>query len=461
MQQTPAVRGQPPGADRRTLLLLAVPAATGYFVLGLVGDLRAHLMLFFALHALLLAAMFAAWRRVRADHRSLPVALGAALLFRLVATPGEPALSDDLYRYLWDGRLQLHGVHPYLHAPDDESVAALRDAGWEKINHPQVKTIYPPLAQAFFLLLAALGAGPVGAKLALGLLDFGVVLALARLLARAGLPRDRVLLYAWNPLAVLETAGSGHIEPLGVLLLVLACGGLLGSRSRWPAVALAASVQVKLLPLVLVPGHLRRNGWKAALAFTAALLLIGLPYALAGPALGPGLADYAERWEHNAFVFAGLRELSERIDTAARLKPLIEGCRERFGDQPLWNALHGLVWPGEVTRILAALALAATMVGVMARRLTDPLREASLLIGTVLLLSPTVHPWYVLWLLPFAAARLSYGWLVFAAAVPLAYCAGEGDVPWILRSVEYLPALGLLIAGAWKARARPAPITVC
>ena len=87
-------------------------------------------------------------------------------------------MSDDLYRYLWDGRVQLHGVHPYAHAPEDQALAGLRDEHWERVNHPEVKTIYPPLAQGTFLVLAAVGAGPLGVKLTMGLLDFGVVLAL-------------------------------------------------------------------------------------------------------------------------------------------------------------------------------------------------------------------------------------------------------------------------------------------
>ena len=131
--------------NARIILGLSAAAAAVYLFLALAGDLRIHPIPYLAAHAALVAAMLAAWRLVGHDHRSLSLALAAALLFRLVATAGAPSLSDDVQRYVWDGRVQLHGVHPYAHAPADEALAGLRDDGWKRINHPEVRTIYPPL----------------------------------------------------------------------------------------------------------------------------------------------------------------------------------------------------------------------------------------------------------------------------------------------------------------------------
>jgi hypothetical protein len=458
------VRGRqqvaPSGPDKdnprgaRIILVCAALAAAAYFLLGLAGDLRAQLVPYLVVHAALVATMLAVWRLVRADHRNLTLAFAASLLFRIVATAGEPALSDDVYRYIWDGRVQLHGVHPYRHAPADDALAGIRDEDWERINHPQVKTIYPPLAQILFFLLAAAGAGPVGFKLALGLADFAVVLALDRLLRRTGLPRDRVLLYAWNPLAVMETAGSGHVEPVGILLLLLALGWVVDRRRRLSAFALAASVHVKLLPLVLVPGHLRRAGPSAALVLLVALVLLWLPYGLTGPPVGSGLVDYAERWEHNAFAFAGIRSLMERVDTAAHLKPLIDSLKDRTGQSLPSDFLYRHVWPRDIARLFVGVVLMAWVAHVVLRRRRDPAQEALLVLGAVLLLAPTVHPWYVLWLLPFAAARLSWGWLLLGATVPLAYFVRGDDVPWAVRCVEYLPPLAVMVATARHTRSR-------
>jgi len=405
----------------RIILALAGLALPIYLALALSGDLRGHFELYLLGHGLLAASMLVAWRIARRDHRTLSLVLGAAVLFRLVAALGAPSLSDDVYRYVWDGRVQLHGVHPYEHAPSDPELGELRDENWELINHPELITIYPPLAEGFFLLLAAAGAGPVGFKLALGLLDFGVVLALGLLLRRMSLPPDRVVLYAWNPVAVLETAGSGHVEPLGVLLVVLAVIWIEDRRPRLSMLALAAAVHVKLLPALLLPTWLRRAWGVPVLVLALGLVIPALPYALTGPAVGAGLFAYAERWEHNAFFYAGL-------------ETLLPGPQAR-----------------ETARLIMGFLVVAWAVFLAWGRRLAPARETLWVFGAVLLLSPTVHPWYVLWVLPFAAACLSPGWLLFGLLVPLAYVEVGGELPWAVKCVEYLPPLALMVWGAIRA----------
>ena len=177
------------------------------------GDLREHLPALLAAEAVLFGAMLAAWRLAATRRTRMAPLLVAALAFRVIAACAPPSLSDDVYRYVWDGRVQLHGFHPYRHAPEDPALDALRDADWTRINHPELRTIYPPLAQGLFLALAAVDAGPLGFKLTLGIADFAVVLSLCALLRTLGLPADRAILYAWNPLAVLETAASARNRP--------------------------------------------------------------------------------------------------------------------------------------------------------------------------------------------------------------------------------------------------------
>lgn len=405
------------------MLGLATAATATYGALALAGDLRGRPALLLPALLVAWAAMGLAWRAVRIERSLLRVALVAALLFRLAASLGAPALSDDLYRYLWDGRMQLHGIQPYALAPADPRLAPLRDdAVGRAVNHPEVPSIYPPLAQWSFLALAALGAGPVGVKLGMGLADFGVVLALAALLRRRGLPDERVLLYAWNPLAVLETGGSGHLEPLGIGLLLLAALWLHERRQSVSAAAFAASVHVKLLPLVLLPALARRLRGRAWLVLGAALVLPVVPFALTGPAVGGGLFVYAERWEHNAPIYS-----------------LVDSGLGRA-------AAH---W---------AVALAAAGWAMLcAWRGPQALERRTLwILGGVLLLSPTLHPWYLLWVLPWAAACGSPGWLLLCATVLVTYAGPAGDVPSWLQAVEFGPALALAL---WAARTRRASIS--
>lgn len=434
------------------ILSSAALSLAAYAILARSGDLRAHPEIYLPIHGLLVGLMLLGWRALRHHPRMLRWALGAALAFRLVAALGAPALSDDVYRYVWDGRLQAHGVHPYRYAPADPELESLRDEHWPRINHPGLRTIYPPLSQLLFAALAAAGAGPLGFKLALGLLDFGVVLLLWRLLGALKLPAGRLLLYAWNPLAVVETAGSGHVEPLGLLFLLAATLALVRWRPAWSASALAAAVQVKLLPLALFPAILRRVRNRDLLLFFAVLALLALPYALSGPALGAGLIDYAQRWERNALLFPALRRALEWQDLGPWLKSALDWSRERIGDGLVpWGALYRHVWPGDLARLAVGLAALGWLVALSLRRGLGVAREFYLALAGVLLLSPTLHPWYVLWVLPFAAAFAAPGWLAFAALVPLSYLAGSGEVSWGLRAVQYAPLIG---AGAWWLRGR-------
>jgi hypothetical protein len=408
-------------------------------------------------HAVLATLMLAAWIVVRQGHRGTArLALGAALLFRLAASPGDPMLSDDVHRYVWDGKVQLHGVHPYRFAPDDPELAALRDNNWELVNHPELPTIYPPLAQVVFLVLTATGGGVVGFKLAFGLLDFGVVLALRRLLQARGLPEHRWVLYAWNPLAVLETAGSGHLEPLGVLLTVLAVTCLVATPRRvWSApLALAAAIQTKLLPAVLAAAVSRRTGLVGAAVLAGTVVLLGVPYALTGPAVGGGLFAYANNWERNAIVFPAVRAGAERSGLDTVVERGIDLARDRFGvGHGLESGMRRLAWPGTLARFGVAVLALGWIAWINLKARPDPVREALWVIGGVLLLSPTVHPWYLLWVLPFAAALASPGWLLLCGTVCLAYSVPEGDVPWLVRGVEYAIPLTLIAREAMRSLA--------
>ncbi len=450
---TPAEhRSTPPKRDNRRrrlgILALAGISAISYAALAARGDLTADIPVFLVFHGALVAFMVAGWTVVRSAGKGVyRLAIGAALLFRVVAALGEPALSDDVYRYMWDGRVQIHGTHPYLDAPADPALEPLRDENWSRINHPEVRTIYPPLAQMFFAALAALGAGPVTIRLAVGLLDFGVVLVLAALLRRLGFPRDRVVLYAWNPLAVMETAASGHYEPLAVLLVLVGLVTMIGKQAARSAAAVAGAIQAKLVPIVLLPAFVRRWRVREIAVFAAVIVALALPYALTGPAIGAGLFDYAERWERNAFAFHFVFAAIDALDPTPVLKDALATLKDRLGERALpWDWLYRHVWPQHLARAVMALAAFAWILSLAFRQGLDVTRECYLVLAGVLLLLPTMHPWYVLWVLPLAALYLSRGWLLFAALVPLSYLGGEGEVSMTVRLFQYVPALGLM---AW------------
>jgi hypothetical protein len=434
----------------RVVLASALAAAALYAVLAGSGDLKTHLALYLVSHALLLVLMLLAWRAVgTAGPAAFRVMLVAAVAFRLIAAAGPASLSDDVYRYVWDGRVQAAGHHPYRYAPADPLRQALRDASiYPRINHPEIPTIYPPLAELVFAALAFARAGVTGFKVAFALFDVGVVFALLALLKQLGLPRHRVVLYAWNPLAVVEVAGSGHVEPLGILLVVLGLAWIAERKALRAGASLGGAIQAKFLPLILVFGFVRRMKIGGVLAMLAMVAVTVAPYAGRGPWLPPGLVAYARHWEHGAVLFAGVRAFFESVDAAPHVKSIISWAQSRWGgaETGVWDVLYRSVWPGELARItVAVIALAWAAIQAF-RRQPSAAHEARLVLGGAVLLSPTLHPWYVLWLLPLAAAEAAGGWLLLGALVPLQYLAGGNDVPWWIRLTILLPAL------AWMTR---------
>ncbi len=187
-----------------------------------------------------------------------------AVLFRLSILFSPPYLSDDIYRYVWDGRVQAAGINPYRYIPADPSLAQLRDDKiYPKINRRDyATTIYPPLAEAIYFLATRISESVTWMKATMLGFEAIAIWAIAQLLASFGLSRQRVLIYAWHPLIVWEFAGSGHVDALAVAFITLA---LLERRRKAEALAgitLACATLVKLFPLALFPAHYKRWGWK-------------------------------------------------------------------------------------------------------------------------------------------------------------------------------------------------------
>lgn len=427
------------------ILIIGAVSAPIYLALALFGDLRPHWPWFYTAYLLLTALMLAAFLSIRRKSFPTRSVLLFALLFRLLAPLGDPSLSDDVYRYVWDGRVQIHGTHPYRHAPEASELAGLRDGNWERINHREVGTIYPPLAQLLFGALSSVGCGPLGFRMVIGLLDFIVVLLLAGLLRRLRAPPERILFYAWNPLAILEAAGSGHLDSAGVLCVLLALVSLHDRKPTRAAVAWVCGVMIKLLPLIWALSFVRRLRTRhVAIGLTAAALLV-MPYALTGPIVPSGTMAFAEQWERNGPIFSALLPTFEALDLAPTLKGWIAAAQERVGERLDLTALYYRVWPQDLTRLTLLLAGVIWILFCVRRRYGSLEDELFFILTGVLLLQPTLHPWYLLWLLPFAAVRANAVALLWVALVPLAYLGGEQPMSTSLMALEYIPPLAVAL----------------
>src|SRR5215469_4607707 len=225
-----------------------------------------------------------------------------ALVFRATLWPMLPTLSDDLQRYRWDAKVQAHGWNPYAVAPNDPRLAPLRDHYWEIMPGRETPTIYPPATELLYRANWKLFPGPTALKVPFAAAEVVVLLLLAWMFREEKDRAFRVAVYAWNPLVIVEFAGSGHNDVLALLGIV---GGL-GLIKKQPAMAsvpVALAAMAKVFPSVMLPLWLRkagwpekRSGWLAAGLTGAACLLVLLPYGSALGAFRANLAYYEATW---------------------------------------------------------------------------------------------------------------------------------------------------------------------
>jgi alpha-1,6-mannosyltransferase len=318
---------------------------------------------------------------------ALAIVIGVALALRLLALAFDPIGSDDVYRYVWDGIVQGHGINPYRYVPADPALAALRDGAiFPNINRADYAvTAYPPVAQMFFFAVTRLGQSVTAMRLALIGCEAITVALLIDLLRRIDKPVTLAVAYAWHPLAVWETAQSGHVEALMVMLVML--GAWLAVRHRRIAAgaAITLGVLVKPYALAALPACWRvrswRNwDWRLPLAVIAVVTLCYLPY------LGVG-------WGALGFLTSGyLRE--EGLQGGAGFW-LVNLARTLVGDASVLLPLY--------------IALAAAALGALALRIASTADDtpqhttrniAVLLMAGLFFLSPN-YPWYYLVIVPF------------------------------------------------------------
>jgi len=375
-----------------------------------------------------------------------------AVLARLIVSVSPPMLETDYQRYLWDGAVTASGMNPYRHAPSDiisgtiqgpdaERVTDLaRDAGTvlPSINHPQLTTIYPPVAQAGFAIAHVLSPfGPTGLRFVFCLADAATMLLLASVLKALRVPASQIAWFAWNPLLLREVYSSLHMD---ILLLPLVVAGLLAAvRSRngvaaaWLVIASAVKVwPIALAPLVLRPlvGQWRRL-WVTLGACGVLGAVLWLPVMLAPHGENCGFLAYGRGWQNNDGFFRAGIWVVERTLIAARLEPWHSHTIMRLVSAGLVGAI--VVWqlrssPRDAARLL---------------------RRCQFLVGAIFVLSPTQFPWYWLWCLPFLTLRPNLPLLLYTALLPIYYVQDQLVYP-LSYWLQHAPVWGLLMVAGWR-----------
>lgn len=387
--------------------------AAGLCGLALSGDLILHIERFVAFYGLSLAGF--ALLATAATAVPLRGALVAAVVLRLVFLPGTPSLTDDFYRYRWDGEVQRAGVNPYRYAPDDPRLDGVLYADRDHVNHPRLKTVYPPLAEATFYGVAAAGGGVLAFKLLFGAFDL-LTAAAVWWLADGRRKKQAAVLYLLCPAVIVQTWGAAHLEMIAVSLVVLAAAALLRGRDWQAGALLGLAAALKVTPAgLLVPALLggRAKPARFLAGFVPALVFPYLPYVLSGGAFG-SLFESGTAWTGRALLFALLTRVLD---------------------------------PG-VARLLCAAVFAFGAVWI-ARSLRGRSRTAPAFAWTLTLLVvclPVVHAWY--WLAPLALGLAAGVWLpvVFGVLAPFPEALG-GRWP-----VTAATRRGLELAAVWRIR---------
>jgi hypothetical protein len=447
------------GRDRPAFRAFAVSLPLLAVNIGLlfVFDLAHHLALTLTLLGVaFLGLLWAArWLEAKAAPSGKALLL-TALLLRLPLLCLPPTLSDDVLRYLWDGKVAAAGLNPYALPPAADRLSPLRDESWRRLPHTQVPTVYPPLSVAAFSIASRMPIPLFGWKtMASGgdLLACWLLLGVAR---RLGVPAGRTVWYAWNPLVTLEVAGMGHVDALGVAAVVAVVLCLLsqppqrlGATAANAATATwaAAGALAKLVPLAAFPMWARQAGrpWRF-LAIAGGLVALAVaPVVAASRGLSPGLVTYGISWEFNGPVFEPLWRV---LDWAGAAPALARGLDRYKAWSQNWEGVN-FIYPYLYPQLLAKLLLAGGMAAVVlaSLRWREPATGTGRLFGALLLLSATVYPWYLLWVLPWAALRRQTAWLALSALILLSYIpqfAGVPLWPWVYLGI-WGPFLILLL----------------
>jgi alpha-1,6-mannosyltransferase len=414
----------------RILVLAGGPAALTAFIALAVTQAPLGSPLFFAIVAIPCVVYALAARRLLSipepgRGRLLVVALAFAAAFRAPLLVRAVDAKSDMIRYIYDGRLQRLGYNPYLVVPADPAMAATHTDETRQMPSLRVRTPYPAAAQWFFRLVATIHESSRAMKLALVACDLLTIAVLVAWLTSANRSPWLVVMYAWNPLVILEVAHSGHIDALGALWIAVCAWMLSTGRGMRAAVAFVLAVATKLLPIVLLPLFWKRIRVRDAIAGAIALALLYLPFANAGTLpLGavPNVVAYI-----------------------------------RFNG-PVFRLFAWLLTPQAAAGIavLAGLAVATWM---RMRTSADDPAAWGWPMAVSLACAPVVYPWYLLYFTPFLFARSCWAlvaWTLTALPIYAVWDLARHGHRWLVPAPVQWIEYGVVVAVViFSVRSRP------
>ena len=395
------------------------------------------------------------------DNNSSRITLWAiiifSLMFRLTLLPVAP--SDDIYRYLWEGKLQLNGISPYSHPPEASSLEHLRDGFFSGINHKHLSTIYPPLTLMAFAAADYISHSIMSMKAVFLIFDMLSIFILLRFLRVMRKNLHNILTYAWSPLVLISFAARGHCDSLQIFLVILALYLCAIRKNLRTVFSIALAVMSKFVFVIIAPFLIPGKKFKYVVVLFAVIAALYLPYISAGKGLFSTLLHFGTQYHFNdsvhflIFCLCIGSPLASKIVTALIFGMVLLFLYKKYlnyfvtdnnGNSPLSNG--GSEKRGNIEMN------------------TFVLNCAFVAIGTFLILAPTLHPWYLTWIIPFLCFNKNRAWILLTGTVICYYFMnyelfskmmwynGEWvwkEVHW-LKLPEYLPFYVLLIYGWLK-----------
>src|SRR5580700_10247065 len=308
---------------------------------------------------------------------------------------------DDIHRYVWDGRLQRLGYNPYIVVPSDPAAKGLHTPETRNLNNPDLPSPYPAGAELFFRAVTAIHESTFVLKVAFVVCEFAIVFVLLDVLRCTGQAAHLVLAFPWNPLLAVEVAGSGHIDIVGALLLVVSVAALVRRWRATAAVALGLAIAVKFLPVVLLPLYWKRVRLRDTALAAVVVGLLYVPFLNHGRIPIGSLGTYVQSFRFNGPVFAALDRVAppQLLAALAVFVGLAAATWLRRSVAPSQWSPNQFAWP-----------MAAS-----------------------LFCAPAVFPWYLLWLLPFltsASTLLIALWTVSIVPVYIMWHLRTLGRPW-------------------------------
>lgn len=415
------------------LILLGIITEIFYLAFAILNEERnipLYMFIYFESFILFIFAYFLV-RRNRFDEKykaKIPILIIAfGLLFRITLIPTSYTTSDDVHRYLWEGKVLANGFNPYTTPPNDSTLIHLRDDNYEKVTYKHIHAIYPPLSQVVFAVnYFVAGNGTVFLKIIYLIFELITLIFLTKLLQQKEKDPKLVVIYAWLPLPIMEYFINSHLDLIGITFLILFIYYFEKQKYHISSIMLAFAFLSKLLALLLLPLVIKKVGFKKALTFYAIFILtcliFYLPFVSVNHDVLSGLFKYLTRWEFNGSVY---------------------------------NLIKIIFSSGEIARIFCA-ALLSLSILIISLRYKNFIHGVFAVFLCIVIFSTTLYPWYLGWIAalnvfnPFYSVLSLFFTINFSNLTPLAPKWKEYPIVWI---VEYVPFYGLLFYDLWKKKA--------